>query len=168
MNANTPKIAGVLIISAVLIIGVYLAATQLGDDTDTASTATTSSQSVSDNNTASETSELSDSAPQTTVEYADGTYSVAAPYTSPGGAESIEVDVTVSDSQITAVSVEGEAGTPTSEQIQAGFIDAIADAVIGQEIGNAEINKLAGASLTTAAFNNALEDIRADAIVDQS
>jgi uncharacterized protein with FMN-binding domain len=106
-----------------------------------------------------------DAAPDaaTTGSYTDGTYTESADYTSPGGTETVEVTVTLADGVITEVEAVGDGDNPNSKRYQGEFSDGIADVVVGKSIDEISVDKVAGSSLTSAGFNDAIDAIKADA-----
>ena len=90
--------------------------------------------------------------------YADGTYTADGSYATPESVETITVTVTLEDDTITAVEVTGE-----SEQYQSQFIGGIADAVVGEDIDDLQVSRVAGSSLTSGGFNEAIEAIKSEA-----
>ena len=50
-----------------------------------------------------------------------------------------------------------------SEQYQGEFIGGIADVVVGEDIDEISVSRVAGSSLTSGGFNEAIEAIKADA-----
>ncbi|MEY2847584.1 MAG: hypothetical protein RI885_249 [Actinomycetota bacterium] len=99
----------------------------------------------------------------TSGDYADGTYSATGDYQSPGGAESIEVELTLADNVVTEVTVVGNATSGNGQRYQTEFEDGIADVVVGENIDELAVDKVAGSSLTSDGFNDAVEKIKADA-----
>jgi len=96
-------------------------------------------------------------------EFADGTYSADGSYSTPETVETILVTVTLADGVITHVDVEGTPQRPESEQFQAEFIGGIADEVVGKPIDDLAVSRVAGSSLTSGGFNQAIERIRVQA-----
>jgi uncharacterized protein with FMN-binding domain len=125
-------------------------------ETTTTDTGTTDS-STSD----SSTTDTTDAA--ATGSYTDGTYTEDADYQSPNGTENVEVTVTLADGVITAVEVVGDGDNPNSKRYQTAFADGIADVVVGVSIDEISVDKVAGSSLTSAGFNDAIDEIKADA-----
>jgi uncharacterized protein with FMN-binding domain len=99
----------------------------------------------------------------TTGSYTDGTYTESADYTSPGGTETVEVTVTLADGIITEVEAVGDGDNPNSQRYQSEFSDGIADVVVGKSIDEISVDKVAGSSLTSSGFNDAIDAIKADA-----
>lgn len=99
----------------------------------------------------------------TSGEYADGTYTAEGSYQTPETVETISVTLTLADGAVTEVEVTGDPQAPESEQYQGEFIGGIADLVVGKSLDEIEVDRVAGSSLTSGGFNQALEEIRADA-----
>lgn len=96
--------------------------------------------------------------------YADGTYTEDGTYVDGGGvSETVTVTITLADDIVTAVEVEGDAASPQSRQYQEAFIGGISDEVVGKEVDSLSVSRVAGSSLTSGGFNDALEKIKADA-----
>lgn len=102
-------------------------------------------------------------APTSTGSYADGEYSATGEYQSPGGAESIEVTVTLGGNVVTEVTVAGNATAGNAVRYQGEFEEGIAAEVVGVNIDELAVDKVAGSSLTSDGFNAAIEQIKADA-----
>ena len=96
-------------------------------------------------------------------DYADGTYSADGSYQSPGGEESVSVSITLDDDVVTAVTVTPHATSGNSKQYQTQFASGIAGEVVGKDIAELDVSRVAGSSLTSGGFNEALEQIKADA-----
>ena len=108
-----------------------------------------------------------DSGPDTSAApapYADGNYSATGEYQSPGGSESIEVDVTLVNDVVTSVTVVGNATAGNALRYQSEFEEGITDEVVGVDIDELSVDKVAGSSLTSDGFNDAVEKIKADAV----
>ncbi len=95
--------------------------------------------------------------------YADGTYSAAGDYQSPGGQEEIEVEITLEGGSVTAVTVTPQASGGQAAQYQKQFASGIADEVVGKSIDELEVTRVAGSSLTSGGFDAAVEQIKSDA-----
>lgn len=103
-------------------------------------------------------------APATSADYTDGDYAATGEYQSPGGAESIEVEITLEGSVVTDVTVSGNATAGNALRYQTEFEDGIAAEVVGVNIDELAVDKVAGSSLTSDGFNAAVEQIKADAV----
>jgi cytoskeletal protein RodZ len=107
------------------------------------------------------TAEASDSAPTST--YTDGSYTAEGSYATPESVESITVTVTLADDIITAVEVTGDPQKRESEQYQGQFIGGISEVVVGQDIDEISVSRVAGSSLTSSGFNEAIDTIKSEA-----
>ena len=101
---------------------------------------------------------------QDTGNYADGTYSINGQY-GPVGEDTVDVHVTVKDQTVTNVEVIGHPFTSISKKHQNDFAKAVPDAVVGKPLKDLKVDKLAGASWTSEAFNKALEVARQEASI---
>jgi len=95
--------------------------------------------------------------------YADGSYTAEGSYSTPESVETITVTVTLDDDVITAVEVSGNPTKQESEKYQSEFIGGIGDVVIGRNIDEISVSRVAGSSLTSGGFNQAIAQIRSDA-----
>lgn len=95
--------------------------------------------------------------------YQDGEYMAVGAYTSPGGGETIDVSLTLEDNVITNVSVTSNAKLPISKKYQKDFVGGFEDQVVGKNIDEVQLDVVSGSSLTPIGFNNALEQIKAEA-----
>ncbi|WJL96025.1 FMN-binding protein [Microbacterium sp. ET2] len=95
--------------------------------------------------------------------YADGTYTAEGTYNTPESVEQITVTLTLQDDVVTDVEVSGDPQRPESERYQSQFIGGIADEVVGRNIDDLSVDRVAGSSLTSGGFNAAVEEIKAEA-----
>lgn len=95
--------------------------------------------------------------------YTDGDYAASGTYQSPGGEESIEVELTLEGGVVTAVTVTGDASSGNAERYQSQFADGISAEVVGQSIDELDVDTVAGSSLTSDGFDAAVDEIKADA-----
>lgn len=127
--------------------------TAAADTTDAASTeASSSTESSTDT-----------SAGTAGAAYADGTYTATGSYQTPETVEKIEVTITLADDIITAVEVSGDPQASESERYQSEFIGGIDDEVVGQNIDDISVDRVAGSSLTSGGFNDAIDAIKDEA-----
>ena len=101
---------------------------------------------------------------QDTGNYADGDYSINGQY-GPVGEDTIDVHLTVKDQNVAAVEIVGHPFTSISKKHQNDFAKAVPDAVVGKPLKDLKVDKLAGASWTSEAFNKALEVARQEASI---
>lgn len=95
--------------------------------------------------------------------YKDGTYAATGSYTSPGGSEKVDVSITVKADAVTAVTVTPESTNPNGKKFQKEFAGAISALVVGKPLDGLSVSKVAGSSLTSGGFNDAIQQIKADA-----
>jgi len=95
--------------------------------------------------------------------YTDGTYEATGNYESPAGKETIDVSVTLDSGVVSAVEVTPEATNPTSKTWQTAFASGVSDQVVGKSIDDVDLDVVSGSSLTTEGFEDALDQIAADA-----
>ncbi|MEV7607986.1 FMN-binding protein [Microbacterium sp. NPDC089320] len=107
--------------------------------------------------------ESTDSGAATSGDYADGTYTADGSYQTPETVEEITVTLTVADGLVTEVEVTGDPQARESEQYQGQFIDGISDEVVGKSLDDIEVSRVAGSSLTSGGFNEAVESIKEQA-----
>jgi uncharacterized protein with FMN-binding domain len=100
-------------------------------------------------------------APEPDEDYEDGTYEARGTYG--GGPSFLDVTVTIDDDIITDVEVGTPATNPTSLEYQEAFAAAVPDEVIGRDLGEVSIGKLAGSSSCGEGFNDAIAQIREQA-----
>lgn len=95
--------------------------------------------------------------------YHDGRYIATGHYTTPGGAESILVTLELTDGTVTGAQVRTEALSPTARQFQDQFRTHVAAQVVGRKLSSLSVSRVAGASLTSIGFNDALAKVKSDA-----
>jgi len=95
--------------------------------------------------------------------YTDGTYSATGSYDSPNGTESLDVTLTLEGDIVTDVEVVGNGDNPDSKRYQAEFIGGIADVVVGKDIDELTVDRVAGSSLSSTGFKAAVADIKTQA-----
>lgn len=97
--------------------------------------------------------------------YVDGTYTADGSYQTPETVESIDVTLTLEGDVVTAVEVVGDPQRRESQQYQSQFIGGIADVVVGRKLDEVSVSRVAGSSLTSGGFTQAVEKIKSDAAV---
>lgn len=95
--------------------------------------------------------------------YQDGTYSADGTYVSPNGTETVGVELTLASGTVTAVNITQHPSNPNTRKFQGEFSSGIAAQVVGKSIDELNVSKVAGSSLTSGGFNQALEKIKAEA-----
>jgi hypothetical protein len=148
-------------VAAVGVAGAFaLAGCAASDTTTEPTTGTTATPESSTTPTPSASASESTSNSST---YADGTYTAEGSYATPESVETIVVTVTLDDDIITAVDVSGDPQKRESEEYQGRFIGGIADVVVGQDIDQISVSRVAGSSLTSGGFNQAIDTIKSEA-----
>ncbi|MFC8661269.1 hypothetical protein [Streptomyces sp. NPDC057199] len=129
-----------------------LAGCSSSDDTDTESSPpTSSSRSVT-----------ATRAPSTPGDdYANGEYSADGEYGTQDS--SIGVSLTLDNGVITDAEVEPHATNQTSRDFQERFADAVPELVVGQDIDDVNLDRVAGSSGTPDGFNDAVRKIKEEA-----
>jgi|GEM_PF-828104 uncharacterized protein with FMN-binding domain len=156
--------------------GSYLFFAKDNSTASTASTSATSAQATSDDTaTTPSTASSGESSSNTTATgastttssgYKEGTYSADTSYSVPlGYSNSIGVSVTIKDGVVTAVKTTQNYTDRESGMYIDSFESSLQNAVVGKSIGSLQLNRIGGATLTTVAFDDALDSIRNDAKV---
>ncbi|SEB56256.1 FMN-binding protein [Microbacterium hydrocarbonoxydans] len=96
-------------------------------------------------------------------DYTDGTYTADGSYQTPETVEKISVTLTIADGLVEDVEVTGDPQAPETERYQGEFIDGIADEVVGKSLDEIEVSRVAGSSLTSGGFNDAVGSIKEQA-----
>lgn len=104
-----------------------------------------------------------DSGADTSASYADGGYEATGDYVSPAGPSQVTVELTLADDVVADVTVTPLATDPTSKGFQTQFAEGIAAEIVGQDIDTLTVSRVGGSSLTSGGFNDALEQIKAEA-----
>ncbi|MGY4540302.1 uncharacterized protein with FMN-binding domain [Arthrobacter sp. UYNi723] len=95
--------------------------------------------------------------------YQDGTYSADGTYVSPNGTETVGVELTLAAGTVTAVNITQHPSNPNTRKFQGEFAGGIAAQVVGKSIDELNVSKVAGSSLTSGGFKQALDKIKAEA-----
>lgn len=108
-------------------------------------------------------SQTSEAPSSNAASYKDGTYKATGSYLSPGGEESVDVEITLKSSVIESATVTPHPASATSTQYQGEFVDNFKPLVVGKDINEVKLSRVAGSSLTSGGFNEAIEKIKDDA-----
>lgn len=95
--------------------------------------------------------------------YRDGTYSADGTYVSPNGTETVGVELALASGTVTAVNITQHPSNPNTRKFQGEFAGGIASQVVGKSIDSLKVSKVAGSSLTSGGFNQAVEKIKSEA-----
>jgi len=95
--------------------------------------------------------------------YKDGTYSADGTYTSPNGQETVGVELKLAGDKVSAVNITVHPSNPNTKKFQGEFASGIAAQIVGKDIDELNVSKVAGSSLTSGGFNEAVEQIKSQA-----
>lgn len=96
--------------------------------------------------------------------YRDGTYQANGTYESPNGSENFIVLIELENDIVTDVEITTNPNNPTTANYQGQFADGIGDIVIGEDIDTLDVTVVAGSSLTSNGFREAIAAIKAEAV----
>jgi uncharacterized protein with FMN-binding domain len=96
--------------------------------------------------------------------YRDGTYQANGTYESPNGSENIIVLIELENDIVTDVEITTNPNNPTTANYQGQFASGIGDIVIGEDIDTLDVTVVAGSSLTSNGFREAIAAIKAEAV----
>ncbi|MBP7804752.1 MAG: hypothetical protein KA052_00830 [Candidatus Pacebacteria bacterium] len=156
-NKTTPIIIGVFVIVAVVLVTMFS-----GKKSTEAPTIPDTTSQVPPADTSSEIPPI-DTPKETSSTYKDGTYTAIGGYMSPGGANRIQVTVTLKKDIVTDTSAVEMAGDPKSVHFQTLFIGGYKTFVIGKNLDDVNVGKVSGSSLTATGFNEAIAKIKTQA-----
>lgn len=131
----------------------------------TAGTEAAETDSNTGTDTTAEAGSPTDSSVSGDGTYVDGTYTADGSYSTPESVETISVTLTLAGDVVTDVQVTGDPQKRESEQYQSDFIGGISAVVVGQDIDEISVSRVAGSSLTSGGFNQAVDVIKAEAAV---
>ena len=95
--------------------------------------------------------------------YKDGTYSADGNYTSPNGTETVGVELTLASGAVSDVKITQHPSNPNTRKFQGEFASGIQSQVVGKKLDEIKVSKVAGSSLTSGGFNQAVADIKTQA-----
>ena len=95
--------------------------------------------------------------------YRDGDYTADGTYSAPSGTETISVELSLEDDVVVFVEVTPHATDGNQKKFQNQFAEGIVAEVVGKDIDELSVTRVAGSSLTSSGFNGALEAIKAEA-----
>lgn len=127
------------------------------DETSPTTNTTSTTQTTSESSGSSMTSDHSD------MDHADGEYTASADYATPGGVDTITLNVTLADNAVTAVSMSTNPQDGESKEYDDNFQEAYKEFVVGKPIDEIALSRIAGSSLTTGGFMDALDQIATQA-----
>lgn len=159
-------IVGSVALVAVTTVGGYTLFADKSSATPGASASSSSNSTAS--TTASSASSLSSTASTTTStttnKYKDGTYTATSSYSVPhGGQNSLIATVVIANGKISSVKTTDNFTDGESAMWIGGFEQSVSSDASGQSIADYTPSRLGGASLTTMAFSDALDQTRSKA-----
>lgn len=164
-----PLIGGVILIIILGAGGIYFAVMNKNNATPIGSNAINTDTLVSSTSNSSAANSQGNSSlgnTSNTSSYKDGTYKVNANYYAPGGIAAMTVEVTLVDEKISSVTIGANASERESLRYQVSFKNSIVSRISGKTLEQAyQSGRVNGASLTTDAFNKALDLIISEAQV---
>lgn len=95
--------------------------------------------------------------------YKDGNYSADGNYVSPNGTETVGVTLTLAGGAVSDVQITQHPSNPNTEKFQGEFAGGIKSQIVGKSLDEIKVSKVAGSSLTSGGFNQAVDKIKADA-----
>ncbi|WP_104172328.1 FMN-binding protein [Arthrobacter sp. Y81] len=95
--------------------------------------------------------------------YKDGTYSADGNYVSPNGTETVGVELTLSGGTVSDVNITQHPSNPNTRKFQGEFAGGIKAQIVGKKLDELNVSKVAGSSLTSGGFNQAVEKIKSEA-----
>jgi len=98
-----------------------------------------------------------------TGSYKDGTYSADGNYTSPNGTETVGVELTLAGGAVSDVKITQHPSNPNTRKFQGEFAGGIQSQVVGKKLDEIKVSKVAGSSLTSGGFNQAVAKIKSQA-----
>lgn len=144
-------------LTALAPVGILL--TACGGGADAADAETPASETP-----ASQSTESESSGGGAESSYQAGTYEADGDYQTPETMTHITVSMTIDDAgTVEAVEVTPGAEIGNSLIFQTKFADGIADVVVGKNLDDLEVTKVAGSSLSSGGFNVAIAMIKAQA-----
>ncbi|WP_311208621.1 MULTISPECIES: FMN-binding protein [unclassified Aeromicrobium] len=127
-----------------------------GSDADSDAGSSSSSSATSEATDDSGSSEASG-------DYTAGTYEASGSYSNPAGTSEVDVEITLGDGGVIDDVTVTPKASGTSKQYQDKFAGGIADEVVGKNIDDIDVSKVAGSSLTSGGFNEAVDQIKSEA-----
>jgi uncharacterized protein with FMN-binding domain len=95
--------------------------------------------------------------------YKDGTYSADGNYVSPNGTETVGVELTLAGGAVSDVTITPHPSNPNTKKFQGEFAGGIKSQFVGKKLDEIKVSKVAGSSLTSGGFNQAVAKIKSQA-----
>lgn len=139
MKTTTGKTIAIASVSAVLVIGAYIAIVGLPSKTSNTDSSSTSTV--------------------TKTVYKNGVYEASTTYKVPGSTNTLNASITIENDVITKITTTNTVTSQKSKEYTDPFDSGISKEVVGKKLGSAKISILSGASLTTNAYNTVLDSV---------
>ena len=162
MEKQSQNKALIAVVVIVLLAAAATAAIVLTNNNSSTNTSTTS-ETASDLPTNAPASESNGESTPANATFTNGTYSSTGSYQTPGGTETIGVKVTLTDGVVTDAQITKQGMTGEAKEYQAAFESGYKSQVVGKKISEVSLNRVAGSSLTSKGFNDAINDIEKQA-----
>jgi uncharacterized protein with FMN-binding domain len=154
-----PAVTAVVVIVMIGMVAAAIVALNHKDSTSS-TTATTNSTPL---NTTTPTATVTPPTSASSSTYKDGTYSASTSYFTPDGQEDAKLTITIANNVVTASDFSEQALSGEGQRYQDRFDGNYKSEVVGQKVGDISLSRVAGASLTTDGFSQALEQIKQNA-----
>jgi uncharacterized protein with FMN-binding domain len=76
----------------------------------------------------------------------------------------VGVQLTLANGTVSAVEITEHPSNPNTRKFQGQFASGIAEQVVGKSLDEIKVPKVAGSSLTSGGFNQAVEEIKTQAL----
>ncbi len=172
MDRKNLIIAGVIIGTSLLVISGGIIFWNSRNSPDNASNTTTSTQNsvqlqdgtvCSENDRCFVPSDINTTVSSQITRYNDGSYTTEVVYSVPDGFNRLKLSVKLENGKIVDANVTQSDIDEESRKYDRRFQSAYKSFLLGQEIDSLKLDIVSGASLTSGAFNDALEKIRQQA-----
>lgn len=151
-----PAVTAVVIIAMIGLVAAAIVALNHKDSVSTA-TITSSAPPAATAPTTTPSASTGNSA------YKDGTYSASTSYFTPDGQEDAKLTITIANNVVTTSNFSEQALSGEGQRYKDRFDSNYKSKVVGQKVGDISLSRVAGASLTTNGFSQALEQIKQNA-----
>ena len=95
--------------------------------------------------------------------YKEGTFSADGNYVSPNGTETVGVTLTLANGAVSDVQITQHPSNPNTRKFQGEFAGGIKSQIVGKRLDEIKVSKVAGSSLTSGGFNQAVDKIKSEA-----
>lgn len=164
--------AAVVLLALIIMVGIFVTSQQSNSETSNDAVVaeeTIEIASIEDSATSvepmlpnSDQNVTSDSQPESTNRFANGVYQASTTYTVPDSSvHPVKIEITINNDIIERFDIEIEdGGNRISRRYQTQFKDAINSELNNKDAEELSLSRIGGASLTTNAFNEALDNIK--------